>query len=144
MAVPAASGGLHLAGILAKNRFGVAFGFFTRRWPALRMPLGLAKESVLSHAVYAGDRLIMAGRWIIVGHDEALCQLFPSNPEIYHRMGMVETADGVTRSVPDQELERVGVLDGSYSQVYEDSELERELDRGNLLSRGRPDPSAAE
>ena len=142
-AVPAASGGFHLAVILAKNRFGVAFGFFTRRWAALRMPPSLEKESVLSYAVYADDRAIMTGRWILVGHDETLCRLFPANPEIYHRLGTAETADGVTRSVPDQELEMVGVLDGSYSQVYEDSELEHELDRGNLLSRGRPDPPAA-
>jgi hypothetical protein len=104
--------------ILAKNRFGVAFGFFTRRWAASRMPPRLEKESVLSYAVYAGDRAIMTGRWNVVGHDTALCQLFPSDPEIYHRLGIAETADGVTRSVPDQELERVGVLDGSYSQVY--------------------------
>jgi hypothetical protein len=144
VAVPAASGGFHLAVMLTKNRFGVAFGFFTRRWTALRMPPGLEKERVLPYAIYASDRAVIAGRWIIVGHDDALCLLFPADPEIYHRLGMAETADGATRSVPDEELEMVGILDGSYSQIYEDSELENELDRGSLLRRGRADPSADE
>ncbi|MFI6079311.1 hypothetical protein ACIA5C_48205 [Actinoplanes sp. NPDC051343] len=135
VAVPGASGGFHLAVVLTKNRFGVAYGFFTRRWAALRLPPHLEKEPLLSHAVYAGDRAVMTGRWIIVGHDEAFCRLFPSEPEIYHRLGIAETADGTTRSVPEDELQRVGVLDGSYSQIYEDSELEHQLDQGSLLSR---------
>jgi hypothetical protein len=144
VAVPAASGGFHLAVVLTKNHFGVAYGFFTRRWSALRLPPRLGEEGVLSYAVYADDRAVMAGRWIIVGHDETLCRLFPADPEIYHRLGIAETADGTTRSVPDDELQRVGVLDGSYSQVYEDSELEYELDRGSLLSRGHPNSSSVE
>jgi hypothetical protein len=133
VAIPSAKGGFHLAVVLMKNRFGVAFGLFTRRRTALRMPAGLEREGVLTHAVYSGERAILAGRWITVGHDESLCSLFPPEPEIYHRLGIAETASGVTRPVPDEELERVGVLDGSYSQVYLDSELEYELDAGKIV-----------
>jgi hypothetical protein len=130
VAIPAADSGCYQAVILARNRFGTAFGFFKGRHELAS--IANLESDIHPYPVYSGEELIREGQWRIVGHDDSLRSLFPQDPEIYHFMGVAETADGTLRQVSDQELTLVGVTDGSYQQVYHSSYLEQLLKSGRF------------
>jgi hypothetical protein len=128
VAIPVESGGFRLAVFITRNRIGTALGMFegvTRS--------GRLEESVIRRPrglpVYTGENLIRNGTWAVVGHAEDLLDLFPADPEIYHRPrtasgadlgehGAAETASGQLRMLDADEAERVGLQDGSYRQTY--------------------------
>ncbi len=82
------------------------------------------------------------GTWPVVGHDEGLLAAFPSEPEIYHwpdptwpgigEFGSAETAADVRRDISEAEAREVGLLDGTYCQVYLEEELQAKLADGTL------------
>ncbi|MDT0268456.1 hypothetical protein RM844_19410 [Streptomyces sp. DSM 44915] len=141
LAIPAATGGHHLAVVLARDRFGTALGVFRGTFPLPRIG-GPAPPPARPHPLYTDEQLIAAGVWRVVDHDASLCTPFPSEPEIYHRPDMLppgtvrgeggaaETAAGALRAVDRTEAEAVGLLDGSYRQVHPSGELQRVLDEG--------------
>ncbi len=77
VAIPAEKGRYFFTLVLTRNQFGVAYGLFHGRHP-LRMPV---KGTRTERHFYSSDELVTAGRWRIVGHDERLLSLFPSEPE---------------------------------------------------------------
>ena len=138
VAIPAGNAHYYLAVILAKNQFGTAYGFFRGRHP-LRIP---PKGRIVEHPIYSDEDPILAGRWRIIGHDEELRLLFPSDPEIFHRpqqtypgepqigpFGSAETVSGKVRDVSQDEAQRLGLLDGSYRQIYPSQIFEQALER---------------
>lgn len=129
MAIPAAGGGYHLAVLLTLDRIGVALGLLRGTFPVPRVE-GAEHRHVRPRPVYSDGELIEDGTWQIVGHDEGLLRLFPSEPEIYHAPGLTvpgidfgefDLADlptpGRLRQVSREEAEEVGLLDGSYRQL---------------------------
>jgi hypothetical protein len=136
VAIPAVAGGYYLALIVARNRFGTAFGFFRGRHDVPR-PRRTAAADVNPHPIYSDERSILSGRWRIVGNVDRLLSLFPDDPEIYHRMGVAETADGATREVSDEEAAQVGLSNGGYRQAYMSEVLQRELDSGRFVETTR-------
>ena len=131
VSIPSTHGGCYQAVILASNRFGTAFGFFKGRHDLAS--IANREWDIHPYPVYSGEELLHDGRWRIVAHDDSLRSLFPQEPEIYHSMGVAETAEGTLRQVSDQELASVGVADGSYQQVYHSSFLEHVLESGRLV-----------
>lgn len=138
VAIPAGSGRYYIAVIVGKNQFGTAYGFFRGRHP-LRAP---PKSRVVEHPIYSDDDPIWAGRWKVIGHDEQLRSLFPAEPEIFHRpqqtypgepeigpFGSGETVSGKMRNVSQDEAQRLGLLDGSYRQIYPSQIFEQALER---------------
>ncbi len=133
VAIPASKGEFYVAVVIAKNRFGVAFGLFEGRHPAA--PVTIAKHpEVRRHPVYSGDPAISSGRWKVIGHDDALRALFPNNPEIFHRAGPAtgphgigETADGAIRELSEEEERELGLRDGTYDAILLTDELEQYL-----------------
>ncbi|EWT01043.1 hypothetical protein N865_11865 [Intrasporangium oryzae NRRL B-24470] len=141
LAIPASSGGYHLASVLARNRFGTALGVVEGTVPVPRVIGSLPVPAPARRLpVYTDDRLVVSGAWTVVGHDEALLALFPSDPEIYHspepawpgvdlgEFGAAETASGEMRLLGVEEARAIGLLDGSYQQSFMPEELERLLD----------------
>jgi hypothetical protein len=143
VAVPLENGEYLMGVILAKNNYGVAYGFFEG---ASKVPRPFSVNShppTMPHPVYSSDELVANGRWKIVGHDEALLSLFPAEPEIYHRQQVIpgmpdygkdigpygsgRTASGRMRDVTKEEAEELGLLDGTYRQTYLASYLEEHL-----------------
>jgi hypothetical protein len=140
VAIPAKNGEYSTALILDKNAFGTAYGLF--EGTSKPRPVSLSSHPpVVRHPIYSGDEFVAAGRWRIVGHDEALRSLFPREPEIYHRKQIIEggptigpygageTASGRVRQLSREEAEDLGVLSGEYQQVYTPEELESYLNR---------------
>lgn len=142
VAIPAAPGGHRFAVVLTQNRFGTALGLFdgisSRERPAFRSPR--------PYPVYTEDSLVKKGEWKIIGHDEELPKLFPTDPPIYHRpaawpgidtgdFGAAETADGTLRLIGAEEARAVGLSDGSYRTSYPAFFLQRQLDE-DALPRG--------
>jgi hypothetical protein len=139
VAIPARSGGYRTALVLAKNRFGMALGFFRG---VSRIPIIQARQSnVVGRPAYTDEQLISVGVWLIVGHDEDLLEFFSREPEIYHapelwpnreygEFGAAETAHGEIRPIDQEEADAVGLRDGSYRQVYMSEYLQRLLDGG--------------
>jgi hypothetical protein len=143
VAIPLDDGEYAIAVILAKNTFGVAYGFFEG---ASKIPRPFSVNShppVAPHPVYSTDALVANGRWKIVGHDAALLSLFPSEPEIYLRQQVIpgmpdygknigpygsgQTASGRTRDLTKEEAEELGLLDGTYRQTFVAQYLEDHL-----------------
>jgi alkylhydroperoxidase/carboxymuconolactone decarboxylase family protein YurZ len=143
VAIPLENGEYAIAVILAKNTFGVAYGFFQG---ASKIPRPFSVNShppAAPHPVYSTDALVANGRWKIVGHDEALLSLFPSEPEIYLRQQVIpgmpdygknigpygsgQTASGRTRDLTKEEAEELGLLDGTYRQTFVAQYLEDHL-----------------
>jgi hypothetical protein len=143
VAIPLENGAYRMAVILAKNTYGVAYGFFEG---ASKVPRPFPVNShppATPHPIYSSDELVANGRWKIVGHDEALLSLFPAEPEIYHRQQVIpgmpdygknigpygsgRTASGRMRDVTKEEAEELGLLDGTYRQTYLASYLEEHL-----------------
>jgi hypothetical protein len=138
VAIPAGGGKYYVAVIVAKNQFGTAYGLFRGRHP-LRVP---PKDSVVEHPVYSDEDPILAGQWKIIGHNERLRSLFPADPEIFHRpqktypgepeigpFGSGETVSGKMRNVSQEEAQRLGLLDGSYRQIYPSQIFEPALEK---------------
>ena len=138
VAIPAKNGEYFIASVLAKNRFGTAYGLFdgTSR---LKPVSASSHPRPKRHPMYSGDRLVASGRWKIIGHDEGLLSLFPAEPEIYHReqvipggaeigpYGSGETAEGRLRHLTLEEAEEIGLLRGDYNQAYLEEDLEDHL-----------------
>lgn len=115
VAIPSKLGGFYMAVMITKNSFGTAFGLFRERREVARIPA--RTDAIDSYPVYSDDRLILSGQWFIVDRDNALLELFPRDPEIFHYPGRAETDGGETRTMSDEEAERVGLLDHSYRQT---------------------------
>lgn len=141
IAIPAKNGEYFMSVLIAKNSFGVAFGFF-KGTSNLRPIPTQAYPSPDARPIYSDDRLIAEGRWRIIGHDPALLALFPAEPEIYHRnvpqqrygpeigpYGSGETASGKLRHLTRTEAEEIGLLNDDYRQGYLSYQLEEYLNR---------------
>lgn len=127
VAIPLGKDAWAKAVVVARNQFGVALGLLNGAGPLRPHPAGSEVE-VDPQPVYTGESLIIDGDWKVIGHDDALRQRFPADPEIFHRQypdnpnpqlgpfGSAETPDGALRPVTEEEALRVGLLDGSYRQ----------------------------
>ncbi|BAL87819.1 hypothetical protein AMIS_25990 [Actinoplanes missouriensis 431] len=116
VAVPVGAGAYRLAVLIAKNRFGVAFGFFRGRFAEPRMPR--SGEDVHPFPLYADDRSVRNGKWPLVGHSSRLVNLFPAEPEIYHKVGLAENAAGSTREISDEEAAQVKLSHPRFRQIH--------------------------
>jgi hypothetical protein len=134
VAIHASGDKAFLATVVAKNRFGTAFGLFQGRHDPADVPTAASHPKALAHPVYADDDPVTSGRWSVIGHEPGLAKLFPSDPEIYHygdegsgKPDRAETAEGKLRDVGADEAREVGLADESYRQVYVAEQLERRL-----------------
>jgi hypothetical protein len=140
LAIPAKDGGYHMAVVVALNRFGTALGLFQGTSAYGRLDLHLRRAPRKS-PVYTDNGRIADGTWRIVGHDQSLLALFPSNPPIYHRpnawpgiaytgeFGAAETADGVLRLMGPDEAREAGLQDGTYRHpIHHAAWLQKLLD----------------
>jgi hypothetical protein len=140
VALPAKNGEYFLAMVLAKNRFGVAFGFFAGTSKSRRIdPTSL--PPVRRYPFYSGTEYITNGRWEINDHNEALLAFFPREPEIYHRSQIIsvrgipeigpygsgETASGELRHLTKEEAAEIGLLCDKYRQIHLPEQLETYL-----------------
>lgn len=139
VAIPVSSGRYRIAVVVARNRFGTALGILRGVFAVPR--LEVTRSGVTRGPIYTDDRMIAAGVWRLIGHDEGLLDLFPRAPEIYHapdvwpdydfgEFGAAETADGDIRTIGAEEANAVGLRDGTYRQVYMSDELESFLNDG--------------
>jgi hypothetical protein len=130
--------------MVARNRFGVAFGIFGEKFSSLTS-VHPRRSAAYRYPIYSDDSQVINGTWSIVGHDEDLLSIFPAEPEIYHspalgwpdvdfgQFGAAETPAGEIRLIDRKEAEAVGIIDGSYRQVYPGRLLQQSL--GELMSR---------
>jgi hypothetical protein len=122
----------YLACVLAKNRFGTAYGFFEGSFPPFDV-VQLQARPALTYAIYSGEQCLASGRWSILGHREDLLASFPSDPEIFHKpspkapFGLGETASERTRLLDKEEATAIGLLDRTYRQTYVCDFLETRL-----------------
>lgn len=123
--------------VVAKNRFGTALGLFDGVSGTGRLTADLRAEPG-PHPLYTEESLIKKGTWRIVGHDESLLDLFPAEPEIYHKpgawpgidtgeFGAAEPADGPLRLIDEAEAREVGLADGTYRQTWSAAFLQKTL-----------------
>jgi hypothetical protein len=129
VAIPARGRGFHLASIVARNKFGTGIGVWRDARPAPRFN---ALEEPLAFGVfYTDDMSIKNGHWPVIGYSELALSKFPTDPELYYKpdsytgfgpkigeFGSAEKPDGTLRDVTKEEASRVGLLDGTYRQVY--------------------------
>jgi hypothetical protein len=133
VAIPASGEKHHLAVVLENDRFGVAYGLFKGATDST----SVSKKShppVNRRPVYSGEEPIASGRWEIVGHDEALRDLF-DDAEIFHKpdpdddelgqYGAAEKADESLRKLTKKEADEVGLLDGGYRQILSPEQVEK-------------------
>jgi hypothetical protein len=140
IAIPAKNDEYFRAVVLGKNRFGVAYGLFK----GTGKDTPISKDShppVNPHPIYSDDKSIVDGRWKIIGHDEGLLSLFPSDPEIYHYQheddpdpeigpyGSGETASGRLRALSKKEADELGLTSEEYRQAYMSEYLENYLNK---------------
>jgi len=142
VAIPAKNGEDFIAIILAKNKYGVAYGFF--EGTSKLKPVSIhAHPPVRRYPIYSSDEFTQNGRWKIIGHDEELRSLFPADPETYFRKQVIpgaekyggkigpygsgKTATGALRDLTQAEAEEIGLLSGQYRQVYLPEILEKYL-----------------
>jgi hypothetical protein len=90
--------------------------------------------------IYTDKGRVADGIWKIVGHDDSLLALFPSDPPIYHRpnawpgiadtgeFGAAETADRPLRLIGPDEAREVGLQVGTYRPVRHAAWLQKLLD----------------
>lgn len=139
LAIPAKGDGYHMAAVVARNRFGTALGIFCGRFIVPRFK-GRENLTVRRFPLYTDDRLLATGVWKVVGHDEDLLALFPSDPEIYHapdlrwpgidlgEFGAAESSAGAIRLIDAEEAHEVGLIGGVYQQTYMGEVLQQLLD----------------
>lgn len=128
VAIPVGNSGYRMAVVIARNRFGTAIGLLGDATVIPRV--GKISPEVAQRFIYTDDQLIAKGMWVIVGHNDNLLNLFPSDPEIYHgpdpifpsvqlgEFGAAETASGTMRQISKNEAEEVGLLNSSYRQLF--------------------------
>ena len=143
LAIPARTGGYHMAVVLAHNCFGMAVGLFRGTSAQGRLDAGL-RAAARKYPVHTDRQLVADGTWKVVDHDEGLLALFPSAPCIYHRpdawktfggsaeeygeFGAAETSDGTMRLIGPDEAREIGLQDGTYRGVILGDFLQRILD----------------
>ena len=138
LAIPARNGGFHMAVVVTLNRFGTALGLFRGTCARARLDANL-RRAPRKLPVYTDNGRVADGTWKIVGHDDSLLALFPSDPPIYHRpnawrgidtgeFGAAETADCTLRLIGPDEAREVGLQDGTYRQVCHAAWLQKLLD----------------
>lgn len=139
VAISRRGGRYSIAVVVARNRFGTALGFLRGSFPYPRV--GDPQHcQVESRPVYTDDQLIANGTWPVIDHNENLLLLFPKDPEIYHapdltlpgvqvgRFGSAESSSGDMRHISKDEAEQVGLLGGTYRQIYVSRQLQQSLD----------------
>ncbi|MEU4442413.1 hypothetical protein AB0K14_06250 [Actinosynnema sp. NPDC050801] len=136
LAIPVPDG-YRLAVVITRNRFGTAIGLFEGVSRDGRPGADLLR-SPRKHPVYTEESLAKNGTWKVVDHDEGLLDLFPADPEVYHKpgawpgidtgeFGAAETADGPLRMIDEAEAREVGLLDGGYRQTRPAGYLQKVL-----------------
>ncbi|MEU5324128.1 hypothetical protein AB0G67_46525 [Streptomyces sp. NPDC021056] len=125
--------------VLARNRFGVAFGIFAESFHSLEAVLP-ERSSACKFPVYSDDAEVVNGSWKVIGHDDNLISAFPSEPEVYHspkfafpgfdfgEFGAAESPTGDIRLIDANEARAVGISTGNYSQSYTGEFLQQSLD----------------
>jgi hypothetical protein len=140
VAIRTQTGKVHKACVLAKNRFGVAYGFFDAEIVGGKV-LFTNQPKVRKYPIYSAESSVESGAWPIIGHDERLLDLFPKDPEIFHNkkssinlnnpkigpFGSGETSAGSLRDLTEDEAEEIGLLGGGYRQTYIPEFLEKRL-----------------
>ena len=107
VAIPASPSGHFHASIVARNRFGTAFGLVHGRRAEVTLP---GPDDVVDpYPVYSDEKLIQEGTWRVVGRSTELLRRFPAEPEIFHLNGIAESPQGTVRALSDQEEAQVGV-----------------------------------
>jgi immunity protein 26 of polymorphic toxin system len=139
LAIPAKNGAYRMAVVITRNKFGTALGLFQGTSAEGRLHAGL-RRAPRKIPIYTSTDLIADGTWRIVGHDDSLLALFPSDPPIYHRanawpgvdtgeFGAAETGDGTLRLIGPDEAREVGLQDGIYRHpVHHAAWLQKLLD----------------
>jgi hypothetical protein len=130
VAIPAEAGRRFLAIVVAKNHFGVAYGFFNSA--VLK-----THHLVDPHPIYSGEEFVRRGLWKIFGHDEDLLALFPKEPEIFHypsrsepalgEFGAGETPSGTLRQLGRKEAQELGLETEQYVASFMPDMLETYL-----------------
>jgi len=140
LAIPVGPATYRLAVVVARNTFGTALGLFDGAYRTLRP--STVDRVYRPRPMYADDDLIADGTWPVVGHDESLLSLFAAEPERYHwpdpswrgigPFGSAEKPDGTLRDLSEAEAREVGVIGGTYQQIYASEYLQRLLAEGAL------------
>jgi hypothetical protein len=140
VAIPGKVDSYTIAVIVTRNRFGTALGLLRGKSRFPRLPSAGRRRQLRGRVVYTDDQLIAGGTWPIVDHVDQLLSLFPEDPEIYHapgfswpgvelgEFGSAESSSGDMRKVDQMEAGEMGLLDGSYRQVYVSEHLQDLLD----------------
>ncbi|MEV6909062.1 hypothetical protein [Amycolatopsis sp. NPDC051071] len=142
VAIPAVTGGHHLAVVLGEDTTGLAVGLLEGVFSLQRIG-DVGKHRVRHMPVHTGTRLIRDGTWPIVGNHPALLALFPDPPDIYWQAvtawggrfgdyGGAGNSDGPIRLIGKAEAEAVGLLDGTYRSSYLEEQFQRLLDEGRF------------
>ena len=138
IAIPSPDGGYYFVVLLATNTFGWAFGILQGKHKARRLAAAATLKPLPQH-VYSGGRFVANGRWPVIACRPDLLQLFPTDPEIYHRKsdhrdnpnigeyGSGETAAGKLRNLTKQEAEEIGLLTREYKQGWLEEIFEQYL-----------------
>jgi hypothetical protein len=135
LAIPVGSE-YRFAVVLPKTAFGWAIGVLEG---SHRVPRSGSIESPNADTwFYTENSEYLAGRWLNIGRDKSLIELFPKVLERFFyrpvivppemadaRFGFAEAPDGDVRMLEEDEANRLGVLDGSYRQ----SHLSRDVPR---------------
>lgn len=135
LAIPVGSE-YRFAVVLPKTSFGWAIGVLEG---SHRVPRAGSIESPRADIwFYTENSEYLAGRWLNIGRDKSLIDLFPKVLErFFYRpvivppemadatFGFAESPDGDLRMLEEDEASQVGVLDGSYRQ----SHLSRDVPR---------------
>ncbi|MEU3280716.1 hypothetical protein [Streptomyces antibioticus] len=132
--------------VVARNRFGVAFGIFGEKFSSLDA-VHPDRSSACKFPVYSDDVEVVNGSWHVVGRDADLLSAFPAEPEIYHspslafpgfdfgEFGAAESPSGAVRLIDGTEARAVGISTGSYRQAFTGEFLQQSLD--DLVKRWR-------
>jgi hypothetical protein len=137
LAIPLPDGRFRVAVVLNRNRWGTAIGLLRGAFSTARA--GIEPTDGVVGYVYTEDTTIADGTWRVVGHDDRLRRLFPSEPEIFHRapsvvpgidlgeFGAGESPDGTLRFLTENEAREIGLLDRSYRQAHTSEYLDEVL-----------------
>lgn len=126
LAIPVESG-YRLAVVLPKTSFGWAIGVLEGSYRVPRV--GSIEQPKADVWFYTEISEYLAGRWLRIGKEKSLIELFPEVLERFFyqpvvvppqmrdaRFGFAETPDGDLRMLEEEEANQLGVLDGTYRQ----------------------------